>query len=314
MKIRIHHVIVLCLLATCWGLKLSSDSGTGSQAQEAIVVIAPPTAASNSSQLDAIHVYEAHAYAFTGAGQRIAIIDGAVNLEVIDSSRVLVYSDLLSVPSFDDSGHGTAVAAVAMDVARDASFLLYRVIDDQGVVDLQAAAQAIEDAIVDGATVINLSFVTTDDCDDLRHAIALAQSMGVHLVAATGPGDLDGTPYPAAYPEVLGVSSVVVHPSGFTLAAGAYHGDAVDILAQGVEVIVPHGTSPSGLASATGTSFAAPFVAAGIALIRAGNPGYDHQEVELTLLHATQRAALTPAQRSAACCERVLDLEPMSLQ
>ncbi|MEM7167282.1 MAG: S8 family serine peptidase [Planctomycetota bacterium] len=293
----------------------ASVPATGRQAQDEVTVLLPPVSFSNETQLEAINALDAHAAAFLGAGQTIAIVDAFVDTDMIEESRVVEHVDLLSVPSSFDSGHGTAVTAVAMEVAPEASFLLYRAIDDDGVVDLDAAVTAIHDAVAAGATVINLSFVTATDYGQLHQAIKIAHALGIHVVAAVGPESLGSAPYPASYPEVIGVSSVeLASNGGFQLVDEAYHGAAVEFLAQGETVVVPHGPAASGLALGSGTSFAAPFVAGGCALVRAANPGLWRDEVTEILAHAVQRAARTAEEIAAGHCDAVIDLEPAMLQ
>ncbi len=100
-------------------------------------------------------------------------------------------------------------------------------------------------------------------------AVARAQQLGLHLVAAVGNDGTTGVPrYPAAYPGVVGVTAV--DEDGLALAAGN-RGDFVALAAPGVDIWIP-GQPDAGAASvdrlATGTSFAAPYVTATLAAFR----------------------------------------------
>jgi membrane-anchored mycosin MYCP len=87
----------------------------------------------------------------------------------------------------------------------------------------------------------------------------------VVIVAAAGNLNDKGnpTPYPAAWPGVVGVGAIGIE--GFQRLPQSQIGTYVDIAAPGVGVTVPR--PGSGFASENGTSFAAPMVAATAALI-----------------------------------------------
>ena len=97
-------------------------------------------------------------------------------------------------------------------------------------------------------------------------AVAKAQQLGLHLVAAVGNDGMTGVPrYPAAYPGVVGVTAV--DHDNQALAAGN-RGAFVTLAAPGVDVWIP-GQPTNGSAAvdqlATGTSYAAPYVTATLA-------------------------------------------------
>lgn len=129
-------------------------------------------------------------------------------------------------------------------------------------------AAAIDWAVAEGgADVLNLSVIMTVDHPRVRAAVARAVAAGVVVVAAAGnhgrPGEANPAPYPASYPDVLGVGAV--GPDGMA-AAFSQRGDYVDVLAPGVGVTIA--TRGSGHLLGTGTSYATPFVAATAALVK----------------------------------------------
>jgi hypothetical protein len=141
-------------------------------------------------------------------------------------------------------------------------------------------AQAINQAVADGADVINISQDGYDPDDPLRAAVVNAYNHGVVVVTSAGnQGDRDTTDnsntdygvnpktYPASYqPYVLAVGAIDDYDSVPTFSERGTSGHAyVGVVAPGVqtEALLPNGK----LAVDDGTSFAAPYVAAEAALI-----------------------------------------------
>jgi subtilisin family serine protease len=118
-----------------------------------------------------------------------------------------------------------------------------------------------------GAKVLNLSFGTPDEMLDPAaskpHAevIRYALARGAIPVAASGNSGNDEKFWPAAFDGVIAVGSVAAsgEPSNFTTA-----GSHVALCAPGERIVT---TALAGYELATGTSFAAPFVAAAAALL-----------------------------------------------
>jgi subtilisin family serine protease len=118
-----------------------------------------------------------------------------------------------------------------------------------------------------GAKVINCSFGTSDAALD-PHApkphqdvVQYAAARGCILVAASGNSGAEERFWPAAYPDVIAVGAVSAAglPTSFTT-----RGVHVALCAPGERIV---STALNGYQCATGTSFAAPFVAAATALL-----------------------------------------------
>lgn len=118
-----------------------------------------------------------------------------------------------------------------------------------------------------GVKVINMSFGTPDSAlgadAPLPHEeiIRYALARGVILVAASGNSGLTERYYPAAHPGVIAVGAVDHH---LRPAAFSTRGEHVALCAPGRDILT---CSVLGYQHATGTSFAAPFVAAVCALL-----------------------------------------------
>ena len=118
-----------------------------------------------------------------------------------------------------------------------------------------------------GVKVINMSFGTAASAlrpgDALPHdeVVRYALARGVLLVAASGNSGIEELYYPAAYPGVIAVGSIDVdlRPSRFST-----RGDHVTLCAPGRKVWT---CGLDGYREVSGTSFAAPLVAAACALL-----------------------------------------------
>ncbi len=120
--------------------------------------------------------------------------------------------------------------------------------------------------------VINMSFGGPQN-RVLAQAIDHARSRGILLVASAG-NDGPGAPpaYPAAYRGVVAVTAV---DNRLRLYRKANRGHYVDFSAPGVNVPVARPGNRTKVAS--GTSFAAPYVSAAIALLKQRNPARQAQ-------------------------------------
>lgn len=226
----------------------------------------------------------------TGEGIKVAVLDSGV-----DSSHPQLQDKVTSidklpgggVPGNEDCiGHGTAVAGLIAATQKDgitfrglapkAQILSARVSENVGGNENArqalppAVADAVNWAVAQGAKVINISFAYKDprDLEPLREAISAAVKAGVVVVAAVGNSKDDGnpTPYPAAWPDVVGVAAVGEGgEQGLQKLPQSQVGTYVDISAPGAGVTIPRPIR--GYATGDGTSFAAPLVAATAALI-----------------------------------------------
>ncbi len=149
---------------------------------------------------------------------------------------------------------------------------------------LQLAA-ALDEAVAVGAKVVNLSFSYTGTLPDplaLRaemYVMAKAAERGVVFVAAVGNAGnylSNAGVFPAGY-RIDNLVVVGSHTSGLQRATDSNFGPVVDITAQGAAV---RANDKWGRVSVfSGTSFAAPEVAAAIALYMGALPRYEHHEL-----------------------------------
>jgi subtilisin family serine protease len=207
-----------------------------------------------------------------GTGAKIAVIDTGIDKNNPDLSSQLVYQETdltpldpttcipvsgattVVTPSItkDDNGHGTDVAGIALAAANNADLfagagwgaklMAFRIFPDQTAACNEAAntsgansvdeAKAIDDAVAQGADVINLSLGSGDSDTVEFNAIQSAIAAGVTVVAAAGNGPPDAglengmLDYPGAYPGVISVGASALkdqyYSDQFPQADGTY--------------------------------------------------------------------------------------------
>lgn len=180
-----------------------------------------------------------------------------------------------------DNGRGSA--GVAPDIT-----LMPLVIGSGEKVDVNLGAQAIRYAADHGASVVNASWggpVTGTALTNLQAAVDYAASKGVLVVAAAGndSGDRDAAPlYPASLtqPNVVTVGNSTAADT--VAPSSAYGATSVDLFAPGTYVVTTWNDGDYRLVS--GTSIAAPQVAAALALYQATMPTASLEQVRAALL------------------------------
>ena len=183
----------------------------------------------------------------------------------------------------DENGHGTEVAGVAAATGANGQgisgvcwgcrIMPVKVMQPTGIVNYSDLARGIAYAAAKGAHVINLSLGGYANSRTLHTVI---QSAAQSAVIVAGAGN-DGTTtpfYPAAYPEVLAVAAI---DAGGQRATFSNHGDWVDVVAPGVDVLTTFDSGTWGAAS--GTSLAAPVVSGVAGLVKTQHPDWTPAQV-----------------------------------
>ena len=190
----------------------------------------------------------------------------------------------------DVNSHGTATAGLVTDLTPDeVDVMALRVYDDDNLSKPSLVLTALEYALENGATVVNMSLGWPNAIEKgysfLNSVLAQAYASGVVVVTAAGnrsqsnPSANADDVYPANQAAVLTVSGVdrdLAFDGGYS-ASGA----SVDLCAPGtsVSVAAPGG----GMTTRSGTSFAAPHVAAAAACVQLAQPGVTAARVRQTL-------------------------------
>lgn len=233
-----------------------------------------------------------------GQGVRIALVDTGINPDhAVFEGRSI---DLVRIgdDGLEASGqqHGTAVAALlagsadsrtpgllpnAELVAIDA-FHRARGNGNDDRSDAYTLVRALDAALAREVSVVNLSLAGPAN-DLLKRAVTVASDRAVVVAAVGNEGPNAEPAFPAAYPGVIGVTAV---DHGKRVYRRAGRGEQVDIAAPGVDVWTA--ASVSGGRPKTGTSFAAPFVTAAVALLKASEPALTTAQVKARLSQSAQ--------------------------
>ncbi len=192
----------------------------------------------------------------TGTGVKVAVLDSAVaNLPLFDGQLVIAKSSLENPTS--NLEHGTAVASLIKTFAPGATIHSYPVVAGDGMSDAFTIADAIVQAVNNGAVVINVSLGSYQDNAALAEAVALAKANSVILVASAGNEGLNNATFPARYDGV--VAALAGDANGMT-ASFSNNSSNYGFLLPGVGVPV---TYPDGQQyAADGTSFSSPIMGA----------------------------------------------------
>jgi subtilisin len=218
-----------------------------------------------------------------GGGQRLLIIDSGIDKfhSDLDVDVIQACDGSNGLPN---DAHGTLVAGVAaalnntiglIGVAHGVS--LWSSKDGDAVPNAGWTACGVEFARVNDVFAINISTSYPTSYTVLADQIAAAWNEG-HVIVASVGNNGGSVGYPARYTQVIGVTatdSFDVRPSW------ASYGTGVELAAPGVSV--PTTNLGGGTVIASGTSFAAPHVAAAAALIKAAHPGWSNTRVREAL-------------------------------
>ena len=206
----------------------------------------------------------------------IAVIDSGICPNHPDlAGRIVSGFDFVDIDNDpqDAFGHGCGVAGIIAanlnnnegisGIAPNARIMPLRVLDSSGLGNYSALAEAIIYATDNGAAIINISLGGPFFSQVVADAVHYAASRDVTLIAAAGNYSNEGALFPADMEAVLAVGSVDVN---LERSSFSNYGADVTVYAPGRDILT---TSLDGdYELMTGTSFAAPHVAAIAALNR----------------------------------------------
>jgi hypothetical protein len=161
-------------------------------------------------------------------------------------------------------GHGTMVMGIIHLVAPTTQLLPLKAFHSDGTASLSDILRAIYYAVQSKANVINMSFDMKSSSAELQKALDYANQQGLICAASAGNDGMQEIVYPAALQsDVMGVASTTNQD---TRSSFSNYGNAIVWVAAPGESIVstyPYNTYAAGW----GTSFSAPFVSGGAALL-----------------------------------------------
>lgn len=222
----------------------------------------------------------------------IAVLDSGVNAQHPDlQGRILPGYDFVNNDDdpHDDHGHGTHVAGIiaananngigSAGVCPNCSILPVKVLNSSNVGTWSDVVRGIIYAVDQNADVINLSLGGTSDIQTVRNAVNYAVENNVIVVAAAGNSRSDVPFFPAAIEEVIAVSATRNDDTIWSLSNFGSH---IDVAAPGFAIYSTFADLDNyygGYTFMSGTSMAAPHVAALVGLIRSQQQGRTLAEV-----------------------------------
>lgn len=216
-----------------------------------------------------------------GSNALIAVIDSGADRSHVElsGSKIAAGRNFLNGTTNirDDMGHGTNVASIASantnngygiaGAAPASRLLIAKVVRPNSGADYATVAKALIWSANRGADAVNMSLSGPKGSKALENAVNYAWNKGALPVAASGNTGNNTPQYPAAYSRVVSVGAV---SGGRGRAGFSSYGPSLDLMAPGTAV---WGASPGNrYASYSGTSQAAPHVAALAALLESQNP------------------------------------------
>jgi hypothetical protein len=199
--------------------------------------------------------------AFVLSQSTTAILDQSTD-SILDQSTDSILDQLKAkLPAA--FGHGTMVAGLIHLVAPTAKVMPVKVFTGAGTSTLSNIVSGIYWAVDHGADVINMSFDSTQSSQSLQDAINYANSKGVICVAAAGNDGKQTIVYPAGYSAVMGVAST--NDQDIRSSFSNYGSALVTVAAPGEGMVTLY--PGNNYAEGWGTSFSAPLVAGGAALL-----------------------------------------------
>ena len=246
----------------------------------------------------------------TGKGVTVAVIDSGVDKQNPDlRGQVLEGKDFAaSVQPGDEftdyDGHGTGMAGIiagtgerdggngAFGLAPGAKILPVRVPGLEGGNASRVQGEenfnrvvppAIRYAADAGAKVINISLGTGAGSQQLTDAVKYALDKGSLVFAAVGNSGDKGNPleFPGATPGVVGVGAI---DKKLTRVSNSQHGDQVDIVAPGKDIVHACGGG-TGMCNSTGTSDATALASSAAALLWSKHPDWTNNQVLKVMLN-----------------------------
>ena len=231
------------------------------------------------------HLDAARAKGYTGKGVTIAIIDGKVDTSVpeLAGANVVDKSPCAINGSNESASHGTGVASLLVSqdygIVPDATLLAYQSIDSTSYAGKDCPMKAgalptdlsslVNQAINDGASIVNFSASSSMRRADLKWAIARAMSQGVIITASVGNSGADENEnHLSWWSGVVGVSAI---DDNGKFASYSSWGQGVTTTAVGGP-FTERNISDGKIGSTQGTSYSAPIVAGALAQARAQWP------------------------------------------
>ena len=240
-----------------------------------------------------LDLYDAWNYTVGDPQIVIAVLDTGITFEHPEfTDKILPGYDFFNKDDdpADDHGHGTHVAGTAAahidngigtaGICAKCSILPVKVLNENNSGTWSGVAAGVIYAADEGANIIVMSLGSVAGTRTIQEAIEYAISKDVLIVAAAGNINSNRDFFPAAYPDVMGVSATEKSDLRWSLSN---YGDYVDISAPGHLVYGTHkdlNNLYDGHLFMSGTSMATPHVAGLAGLLWSQDPSRSREEIE----------------------------------
>jgi cerevisin len=239
-----------------------------------------------------------------GTGVDIYIIDTGVRVTHDEFEGRAIFATTFGpgTPDQDLHGHGTHCAGIAASrafgVAKNASIIAIKVMDDQGTGQTSDIISGISFAVRTALakqprrpSVISISIISPGSAA-LDSAVQSALDQGVHVVVGAGNDNVDAKDFsPARAPNAITVGATDV---GDARASFSNFGAGVDIFAPGVTITSTYKDSDTSEHVLSGTSMATPLVAGTVAyLLSTTNPKATPDQMKTALITLADKGAIT---------------------
>ncbi|MBN4076159.1 S8 family peptidase [Gemmatimonas aurantiaca] len=212
--------------------------------------------------VDRIDAEVATAGGADGAGIKVGVLDSGGDIDHEDITWAGGYSATNRDPSNwnDKNGHGTHVAGIisaddndlgVVGVAPNCSIYAIQVGGNRLLIS--DIIEGIDWGITNGMQVFNMSFGGGDSQSE-HDALIAASNAGILLVAAAGNSS-GAVSFPAAYPEVMAISSST---SSDAMSGFSNFGSEIELIAPGSSIYSTY--KGGGYKTLSGTSMASPMV------------------------------------------------------
>ncbi|MFZ0475559.1 MAG: S8 family serine peptidase, partial [Halobacillus sp.] len=248
---------------------------------------------------ETVEMNKSRSMGLSGEGVKIAVLDTGVASNHPDLNVAKGISFVEGTEGYeDDNGHGTHVTGIiaaqdneigTIGIAPDAEIYAVKVLDEKGNGMNSEVVAGIDWAIDQDVDIINLSLTSCKPSELTKNAIKKARNAGVQVVAAAGNKDvcvsenINDILYPARFPEVVSVGAVTKKLDGSDYT---YTGSSLDFTAPGSRIESTYITNddyPTGYATMSGSSMAAPHVTGVLALYHQLFPDLSNSEIESLL-------------------------------
>lgn len=233
--------------------------------------------------------------ALTGKGVKVAVLDSGCQLHKDIAKNIKRRISLLNYEFSnnpdninDENGHGTFVAGIICDLAKDVDIVSIKVANKFGKTSYNLIEQGIYCAVLEDCNIINISLGGDKYNVDLHNAVKYATERNIPIVCAAGNDghmfNISLIDYPAKFPETIAVGGIKENKD---ISDFSTIGKEIDFVAPSENIFSTH--IDDSYIKMSGTSFAAPYISAIIALYQEKNSpeGKSIEEIKRALRAAS---------------------------